>query len=60
MSKAKYDSTVARMAGNIAGGLVRLNIYREEVVAMRAVAMARAIIEEVKRTEPKDESITEA
>lgn len=47
-----YDSTVARIAGNIASGLVRVD-YTREFIATYSVAVARLIIAEVERTEPK-------
>ncbi len=55
--KRKYDSTVARIAGNIVSAMhVEFNpddpdFY--ENVAREAVQMARAIITEVIRTEPE-------
>ena len=59
-----YDSTVARIAGNIAAA-VTMDINRDavtdrnrtdaEIVAVAVVKLARAIIAEVKRTEPKPE-----
>lgn len=51
MTKRDYDSTVARIAGNIASGLVRFRFTEPEIVAQAAVAMARAIVEETRRTE---------
>ncbi len=53
MSK-KYDSTVARMAGNIAAGMVS-GTRERDIIIRWSVALARDIIEEVKRTEPADE-----
>lgn len=65
--KRKYDSTVARIAGNIAGAFMdRVLVVRQggrmgfttesvEHVAGASVAIARAIIAEVERTEPKAE-----
>ena len=59
--KKKYDSTVARIAGNIAAGLIRLEPPRDgssrrywepETLAKRAVEYARFIVAEVERTEP--------
>lgn len=53
--KRKYDATVARIAGNIAGILEAERPYatdEEMRVAARAVALARAIVAEVERTEP--------
>lgn len=58
-NKKKYDSTVARIAGNIAGVLEAERPYAlgEEVkIAARAVALARAIVAEVERTEPEPKS----
>jgi uncharacterized cupin superfamily protein len=63
--KRKYDSTVARMAGNIAGAFMdRMVVVRqgdtvgftaEDVahIAGGSVLIARAIIAEVERTEPE-------
>lgn len=63
-----YDSTVARLAGNIAAGLVRhpefssfshistiqgLNEWTGDV-AILAVKLARAIVAETQRTEPQE------
>lgn len=65
--KRRYDSTVARMAGNIAGAFMdrvlvvkqggRLGFTSESIehVAGASVAIARAIIAEMERTEPKAE-----
>ncbi len=49
----KYDSTVARMAGNIIGGDVYDPAFEDKHVE-RVVRIARKIIAEVKRTEPKE------
>lgn len=66
--KRKYDSTVARMAGNIAGAFMervlvvrqndRLGFTAESIehVAGAAVAIARAIVAETERTEPEPKS----
>lgn len=51
MEKRKYDSTVARIAGNIAAGMDPLNT-RDELIVEVAVRLARAIVAEVERTEP--------
>lgn len=56
MSKRTYDSTVARIAGNILSGMAR-DFYDtssgdEARIAKWAVAAARAIVEETQRTEP--------
>ena len=60
--KRKYDSTVARIAGNILSGfrpdytLDRDDkVEQQRVMAQWAVAMARAIVAEVERTEPIEE-----
>lgn len=52
--KKKYDSTVARIAGNIAGHFVRWPVGHTDVADFAAisVAFARAIVAEVERTEP--------
>ena len=58
MEKRKYDSTVARIAGNIAAGLTS-DVSRKELdengqhdwVVLRSVSLARAIVAEVERTE---------
>jgi len=53
--KRKYDSTVARIAGNIAGHMLRDNdgdTRNSEAVAVDAVYLARKIVAEVERTEP--------
>lgn len=56
--KKKYDTTVARIAGNIASGYVRDrdsdgNPWPDENIAEWSVFMARAIVAEVERTEPE-------
>lgn len=55
MNERKYDSTVARIAGNIAGGFgpaaLLYDVPTEKLAAV-AVDLARAIVAEVKRTEP--------
>ena len=52
MAKPDYDTTLARIAGNIAAGLVaqpsRLNAHPENI-AEDAVEIARYIVERVKR-----------
>lgn len=55
MSKPKYDTTVARMAGNIAAALAPnyAEHYRQidvDALAQTAVMIARAIVEELQRT----------
>jgi hypothetical protein len=52
------DSTLARMAGNIAGAMVTTNLYsgplHEAEVVKRAVRIARLILAEIERTEPTE------
>lgn len=52
----KYDSTIARVAGNIASGLIeRFNPTSPTnltLLAQTSVELARAIVAEVGRTEP--------
>ncbi len=61
MSKPNYDTTVARIAGNIAGQLLAINVahagtWEAESVAYEAVDIARAIVAEVRRTETDPEA----
>jgi hypothetical protein len=56
--KRKYDSTVARIAGNIAGHILNDSYEGSETfspasVAEAAVKVARAIVAETERTEPE-------
>lgn len=60
--KRKYDSTVARIAGNLLSGRKPCvdGIVRDGVISCRdidaaewAVALAREIVAQVERTEPK-------
>lgn len=67
MSARKYDSTIARMAGNIAGSMLdRVLVIRAGdnvafsadsmiLIAKESVMLARAIVAEVERTEPQPE-----
>ena len=53
--KHNYDSTVARIAGNIASGTAQTaweSGRYPDVIAEWCVAIARAIVAEVERTEP--------
>lgn len=50
MAKRDYDSTVARIAGNLLSG-DRCKGYGPQEAAYVAVELARAIIAETKRTE---------
>ncbi len=55
--KRNYDSTVARIAGNIASGIVSNGRHIEPddpIAVARSVALARAIVEETRRTEPPE------
>lgn len=56
--KKKYDSTVARIAGNLLSGSLHVYNFNEHgadhiKVVRGAVAMARAIVAETERTEPE-------
>ena len=56
MAQRDYDSTVARIAGNIIGGTSAHIQKGAEAAAVKwAVKLARAIVAETKRTEPKAE-----
>lgn len=48
----KYDSTVARIAGNILSGMTRIDPPDDNRAVKWAVAVARAIVAETIRTEP--------
>lgn len=53
--KRSYDSTVARIAGNLASGLMNSSIdipQHQAFVARVAVHIARLIVAETMRTEP--------
>ena len=52
MGKPDYDTTLARMAGNIAAALLTVGrgTWDETYVAGKAVSVARAIVAEIKRT----------
>lgn len=52
MPLRKYDSTIARIAGNIASRVGTNSPAADADVARRCVALARAIVAEVERTEP--------
>lgn len=56
MTKRSYDSTVARIAGNIASAWptsINSDSDTLNAFARKAVELARAIIAEVERTEPR-------
>lgn len=50
--KRDYDTTLARIAGNIAVGLVRYPTWPDAEVAAHAVTLARLIVARVRATEP--------
>lgn len=63
LEKKKYDTTLARMAGNIAAGFIAGETphgawEQRERFAEAAVAIARAIVAEIEKTEPKPETAT--
>lgn len=56
--KRDYDSTVARIAGNVASGCLKGHDWSDGDdaylrLAIHCVKIARAIVEETKRTEPR-------
>lgn len=55
MPKPEYDTTLARIAGNVAAGCVSraTEEWGRRDVAEYAVAVARHIVAEIKRTEPQ-------
>lgn len=56
--KRTYDSTVARIAGNIMAGLVMHPDFGPwEATVRTAVSLARLIVAETKRTEPSNVTI---
>jgi len=61
MSKVRYDSTIARIAGNILSGerpghrIGDDEGQQRRVLVRWAVALAREIVAEVKRTEPQED-----
>lgn len=56
MKTRDYDSTVARIAGNIAGHWVTHNAqFADEAIAEWSVRLARLIVAEIRRTEPKEQ-----
>lgn len=54
MEKKKYDSTVARMAGNILSGEwpKHIAVGGEDAVIELAIKIARKAVAELERTEP--------
>jgi hypothetical protein len=58
MGKPKYDTTVARIAGNIFSGLtdraVTMSDENQRKAVVWSVRQARAIVAEIQRTEPQD------
>jgi hypothetical protein len=58
MPTKKYDSTVARIAGNVAGQAMKGHDWSDGDdayvrLAIQCVKIARAIVAEVERTEPE-------
>lgn len=53
MAKGDYDSTIARIAGNIAAGMVHGN-WDVPSVAKSSVDLARAIVNEVRERHVAD------
>lgn len=53
MANKKYDTTVARMAGNIAAGLVGMNQYTvmgdswDHIIRDRSIKLAKAIVKQL-------------
>lgn len=65
MAKREYDSTVARIAGNILSGRSRNGRFRtslsseDRAAVVWAVSIARAIVTETKLTEPSPSVVEE-
>lgn len=57
MEKRKYDSTMARIAGNVASSLIGRGTYDGDthMLAARSVEIARAIVEATLRSEKESE-----
>lgn len=57
--KADYDTTVARIAGNIMPALIvrYLGDWSNGRIAQEAVSLALLIVEEVKQTQPKTAAV---
>ena len=54
-TRRKYDSTVARIAGNLLSGCrPQTDPWAERDAVTWAVALARGIVAEVQRTEPQE------
>lgn len=58
MNTRKYDSTVARIAGNILSGYRGGPPKDDDALVGWAVQMAWAIVAEVKRTDPESYTMT--
>jgi hypothetical protein len=61
MPKPDYDTTLARIAGNIAGHILASapgGSAAGSEIAFEAVLIARAIVAEIKRTEPETAQAT--
>lgn len=59
--KADYDTTVARIAGNIFTSIYTLNAgnrsWSRERIVEESVSYARAIVAEIKRTQPETAAV---
>lgn len=66
MAKPDYDTTLARIAGNIAGHLIGLDGYGESTtpegqqwIAATSVEIARAIVQEIRDSPARPEASTD-
>lgn len=61
MAKPDYDTTLARIAGNILSGLVSNGTRSTQTIAppevALAVSLARAIVDEIRRTTPTADTV---
>ena len=57
MRQRDYDTTIARMAGNIAAGLAALDKYSDSIVVETSVDIARQIVAAVKDREAHDAAL---
>lgn len=56
--KPDYDTTVARIAGNIMPALIAMHgLTSKKSLSKLAVMMARSIVDEVKRAQPEPEKL---
>lgn len=60
MAKSDYDTTLARIAGNISAGMVHFSQPNfDEEVARRSVLIARKIVAEIKRGDVEEQNAGE-